>query len=308
MISNPDFLCHAFHGCGDDETPWVAGFPGDVANAPHHVWFGASAFPLPVFIRDRHNNYVCISTFKRGQDGHFRRRKDCWSGLWLVLFDDLGTKIPHGKLLLKPSWLVETSPGNFQAWLMLKTPERNYDKAEALINGLITSGASDPGAGNLTRYGRLPVGSNGKALYIKNGKPFTQRVHSVAIDRRYSIDEIAEAYGINLAPAPRHRPRNTATDAQHGNADNLIQLLEWAGLYQGAMRGRAGGHHLICPWHQGHTSQDTTGTAYWSPCEENNWKGGFLCHHGHCKNRNIHDLNNFVTGLMSLREEKRVAA
>lgn len=177
--NNIDFLANAFAGIGGDEMPWLAGFPGDVADAQHRVWFGAPAVPLPPFIRDDRNNYVCISTFKRAEDGRQSRRKDCWSAVWLVLLDDLGTKVALDKLRLQPSALVETSPGNYQAWLMLAAPERDADRAEALINGLIKAGVSDPGAGSLTRYGRLPVGINGKAKYADaSGKPFeSPRLH-----------------------------------------------------------------------------------------------------------------------------------
>ena len=163
MVKNIDFLSHTFAGISPSEMPWAAGFPGDVAAAPHHVWFGAPAIPLPAFIRERYNNYVCISTFKRNDEGQYRRRKDCWAGLWLVMLDDIGTKIKK-KVLLEPSCIVETSPCNHQVWFFLKSPERDYAKAEALIKGLLNAGASDPGAGNLTRYGRLPVGTNGNLI------------------------------------------------------------------------------------------------------------------------------------------------
>jgi len=68
-VTNAIFIAHAFAGIGADEVPWVAGFPGDVATADHKVWFGSSALPMPRFIRDTHNNYVCVSTFNRAEDG-----------------------------------------------------------------------------------------------------------------------------------------------------------------------------------------------------------------------------------------------
>lgn len=296
-LSNADFIAHAFAGIGADEVPWVAGFPGDVAKAPHSVWFGAPAIPIPRFIKAAHNNYVCVSTFKRAEDGKHRRRRDCWSGLHMVLLDDLGTKIPFDALRLKPSCLVETSPSNFQAWLFLTQPERNQQKAQALVDGLIAAGASDPGAGNLTRYGRLPTGINGKAKYAKDGQPFTHRVHVWAPEQRYTPEQIANAYGFDLAAASKPRPKRTAKPVGAG----YVPILEAAGLYLEPIRGIEGGHRIICPWHEGHTGKDTTGTAYWEPSEENGMHGGFKCQHGSCAHRTIADLTFFVARLLAGR-------
>ncbi len=296
MIDNTTFIAHAFARCSADEVPWVAAFPGDVATAPHSVWFGAKALPLPPFIRDSHNNYVCISTFKRGTNGQYRRRKECFSGLHLILLDDLGTKIPLERLRLQPSCLVETSPGNFQAWLFLKEPERDPQRAEALINGLIAAGATDDGAGSLTRFGRLPVGINGKAKYAdENDQPFTQRLHKWSPEHRYSVDEVAKAYAIDLTPASRTKQRPAAPKG----AGNHTALLDATGLYLEPMRGMEGGHRITCPWWERHTDRDTSGTVYFEPSPNNEMRGGFKCHHGHCKDRSIINLDHFISRLVA---------
>lgn len=300
-LSNTDFIANAFAGIGANEVPWVTGFLGDVAAADHKVWFGAPAIPIPRFVKAAHNNYVCVSTFKRAEDGKHRRRKDCWSGLWMVLLDDLGTKIPLTALRLPPSCLVETSPGNHQAYYFLAQPERDQLKAEALINGLIQAGASDPGAGARTRYGRLPTGTNGKAKYAKDGQPFTQRVHVFEPSRRYTPEQIAQAYG--LAAASKPRPRRTTPSANKPTGAGYLPILEAAGLYLEPIRGFHGGHRIVCPWHEGHTGKDQTGTAYFEPDERNDMKGGFKCQHGHCAHRTIADLDWFMVRLLQGRAE-----
>ena len=299
-MTNIDFLANAFVGTDHAETPWVASFPGDPASAPHQVWFGAPALPMPRTLRDDHNNYVCISTFLRGDDKRFRRRKDHWAALWLVMLDDVGTKIDKKRILLKPSCLVETSPGNCQAWYFLKSPERDRNKAETLISGLLDAGVSDPGAGNLTRYGRLPVGINGKAKYAQGGRPFTQRVKSWEPARRYSAAEIADAYGINLAAATHPQRTNRARKAgdAKAEADGYLRILEGAGLYIEAIRSMPTAHRIICPWFASHTDGDKTGAAYWEPSESNNDHAGFKCHHASCRHRTIADLDHFVSALL----------
>jgi len=303
-MNNADFIAHAFATIQPDETPWVAGFPGDVAQAEHRVWFGAPAIPVPRFIRTDTNNYVCISTFHPDSEGRPRRRKDCWAGMWLVLLDDIGTKIDRAAALrLKPSCLVETSPGNFQGWLFLEQPIRDADKAEALINGLITAGASDPGAGNLTRYGRLPIGHNGKAKYRnKQGEEWGQRVHEWQPERRYTPEQIAQAYGFDLIPKPKRQSRKHS--APSADAGIYIDLLEWAGLYQGTTRGNTSAHRITCPWFEQHTGQDTTGTVYFEPDEANDMQGGFKCHHAACQGRHIEDFDRYMLGLLKLYREK----
>lgn len=304
-LSNGDFIAHAFAGIAADEVPWVAGFPGDVATADHKVWFGAPSIPIPRFIRPDWNAYVCVSSFKRAEDGKFRRRKDCWSGLHMVLLDDLNTKVPADTALrLQPSHVVETSPGNFQAWLFLTQPERNLDKAEALIKALIVAGASDPGAGNLTRYGRLPTGINGKTKYHdKNGKPFTQRVRVWAPERRYTPEQIAQAYGFDLAAASK--PRANRKGAKPATANRYVEILDDAGLYLRPITSMHGAHQIICPWWEQHSSGQT-GTVYFEPDEQNDMQGGFKCQHGHCAHRTIRDLDWFVQTL--LRNAGRAAA
>jgi len=312
-LSNRDFLIHAFSHCGNDEMPWTAAFPGDPSKVEHAMWAGKPALPLPAFIRDNSNNYVVVSTFNRAEDGRFRRRKACFAGLYMVMVDDVGTKVPFARLLIEPTCLVETSPGNFQAWYFLKKPERDRVRAESLVRGMIASGltsdGSDPGMNGVTRYGRLPVGVNGKSKYADNdGNPWVQRVAHWASGVRYSIDSIATAYGVDLSRDTSSRassmkavPRQFTVRATGRQV--LADVLDAAGLYLEPLSGIEGGHRIICPWVHEHTDEDPSGTAYFAPSEENSGSGGFKCQHGHCQHRTIADLTHFVTRLLQISKE-----
>lgn len=305
-MTNFDFLAHAFVGIQANESPWVTGFPGDVSTQEHRVWFGSPAIPAPQLIRDNtKNNYVCISTFTAGEDGRPRRRKDCWAGMWLVLLDDIGTKIDtKAALRLKPTCLVETSPGNFQGWLFLNKPLRDAEKAEALIHALIAAGASDPGAGNLTRYGRLPVGRNGKAKYHDaHGNEWVQRINEWRPETRYTVEQIAKAYKLDLTPKPKPKKAAKRATSTH-DADTYLNLFDWAGLHIEQVRGNSKAHQIVCPWHKEHTDENTSGTVYFEPDESNGMRGGFHCHHGHCNGRNINDLDRYMLGLLELQTQK----
>lgn len=313
-LSNRDFLTQAFGRCGTDETPWVAGFPGDPNAVEHGVWMGRAALPLPQFIRDGNNNYVVVSTFHRGEDGKYHRRKDCFSGMFVVMVDDIGTKVPFDRLRLEPTCLVETSPNNFQGWYFLVEPERDRTRAEGLVRGMIASGltadGSDPGMNGVTRYGRLPVGVNGKAKYAdSNGQPFVQRVAHWAPLVRYSLDQIALAYGVDLSVAATTKHHRKASDrskvqAGLGGDDGLTGILEALGLYVEPIASLDGGHRIICPWVHEHTDEEPSGTAYFEPSEENSWAGGYCCMHGHCQHRTIADLTHFVARALQKNTEK----
>lgn len=312
-ISNPVFLMCGFRGLREDEQFWVTGIPGDPLNAAHWQWAGYGAPPgIPSIIHPGNNNYVAVSSFKAGDDGVVRRRKANFSRMHMVMVDDVGTKVEFSRLALAPSARVETSPGNFQDWYFLNPPEPDAERADRLIKGMIESGltadASDPGMRGVTRYGRLPVGVNGKAKYVSQlGHAFAQVVHTWQPQVRYSLDEIADAYRVDMSQLPRkarsqraiHRRRSLAMKASH----ETLRLIERVGIYSEPIDGMEGGHRILCPWVHEHTDDDPTGTAYFEPNEHNNWRGGFKCHHGHCQGRNIADLEHFLARLQLLGKE-----
>lgn len=314
-ISNVNFVSQAFYQARHDEIPWVTGFPGDPLAVDRTLWGGRSALPLPWFIRSGHNNFVAVSSFKLGSDGKYHRRKDCFAAMHIVMVDDVGTKVAIDKVVLQPTCLVETSPGNFQAWYFLVEPERDRLRAETLIKGMISSGltsdGSDPGMNGVTRYGRLPVGINGKAKYVERlGQPFVQKVAVWSPSIRYRFEQIADAYGVDMSmatPLSRRRTPRTQGAAHSGAAygdDGITRILETAGLYIEPLPSHEGGHRIVCPWVHEHTDEDQTGTVYFEPSDENDGRGGFKCHHGHCQKRTIADLNHFAIRLMQSTSEQ----
>lgn len=312
-LTNSEFITNAFFRCKDDEVPWVTGFSGDPKLVDKRLWFGRSALPLPPFITRRSNNYITISTFGRDEKGYWRRGKNYFSGMYTVMVDDIGTKIPFEKLKIEPTCLVETSPGNFQAWYFLAEPERDRGRAERLIKGMIAGGltadGSDPGMNGVTRYGRLPEGVNGKTKYAdESGNPFVQRVAHWSPMTRYSLDEIATAYAIDLdvvaTPTRRRGKRAPVAASLPELVGGLIAVIEAANLYLEPLASIPGAHHIICPWVHEHTDEDSTGTVYFEPSDENAWAGGFKCHHGHCQHRTIADLTHFITRLLQTTKEQ----
>lgn len=66
---------------------------------------------------------------------------------------------------------------------------------------------------------------------------------------------------------------------------------------------------VICPWVEGHTGHDKTGTVLFRPSDENRMAGGFKCHHSHCKDKEIKHVFELINrergeiGEVILREE-----
>lgn len=247
------------------------------------------------------NNYVCVSCFHPGEDpktgkDKFYRRKIQFASLHAVMIDDLGTKLPMSDLKMKPSCLVETSPGNFQAWLFLEAPLLTISAAETLINEMIRAGISaemDPGMKGVTRVARVPVGANGKAKYRGEGNAvWPQVVHEAALELRYTPADIAAAYGLDLTPrreAPPPSPPRSGVDVERAG---IVKWLKLLGLHKEEQR--PGYHEIICPWADAHSDGGTTGTYYMEPEALNSFHGGFNCHHGHCMDRDISDLVGWV--------------
>jgi RepB DNA-primase from phage plasmid len=137
-----------------------------------HLWAGnkfsrwsacsrAESFPVM-------NTFFAISLFEDDPLGVARRQKGLFRSTHCIVVDDVGTKVKPARveqLLPPPFWKLETSPGNYQ-WGWKIKPETRREVVEACLRGLvdqkIAEDGRDPGMLGVTRYARLPVGTNTK--------------------------------------------------------------------------------------------------------------------------------------------------
>lgn len=289
-VSADEFLHQIFLTCADN-FPWVTGFAGDPKI--NGKWGGRPVENgiIPWFIKPNCNNYFSISTFSKGANDKPRRVASQFSACYLIVLDDIGTKV-SGKIALLPSYIIETSPANYQYGYIFSAPCYDAVLVNRLINALISKGLSDPGMKDVTRYARLPVGINGKDTYVKAlGSPFVVNCHEWHPDRRYTIDEIISGFDLNLDPPPAAAERLALPVS--GTADNYVLAeLKRRGLYKqpGSSPGK---HDITCPWVSEHSDQADNGTGYIEPCAEYPG-GGFNCFHGHCDGRTLKDLKAFL--------------
>lgn len=292
-ISNDEFMRVVFSDVPEGARPVVASFIGDPKHPPKGAfsvkpWFGR---------RDelarrsgQANNYFSLSTYFPDDKGRFRRRKERFAALHAVMLDDVGEKGPLDALALPPSLLLETSSGNYQATYLLAVPITDADAADDLMKAFLAKDISDPGAGGVTaRLARQPVGSNGK-----HNPLFAHRVDQWNPDRRYTVDELVDAFQLKLRPADKAKVRHSQY-VEGGNSvltspptQNLVLVeLEKRGALKGKLDG--GKHDITCPWVKEHTDEVDGGTVYYEP-DAAHPLGGFKCLHGHCVERHLVDL------------------
>ena len=293
-ISNKQFLQAVL---GDYwQAAHVTGFAEDPSQLDtlglRHYW-GGSVYALIAPEYPEHNNFFVISTFwPDPEDGKHRRRKSNFAAAYCMMLDDIGdgpgAKISDIDMLsfpISPSWKLETSPGNYQYGYIFDEPVMDRLLIEALLKGFVSlglvDGGEDPGMLGCTRYARLPVGSNTKAKY---GQPFRHRLTEWEPDRKYSVPQIAEAFGITLEDFYYD---HDIADPLPVSEDLVYQSLDRLGLVKGKLR--TGIYDIVCPWIGDHTDRADSGAAYLSPM-------GFKCHHGHCASRTGKDLLNWLHG------------
>lgn len=310
-VSNAEFLHEAFAisaaHCGDC-CPVTVSFVGNPSRDARWVARPFTGNDAPE--SDHANNYFALSAFMPDLEGTYHRRKKSFAALFVVALDDVTpvvvegkqkAQIPFSRVSLPPTYVLETSEGNFQVGYFLHEPILDRGEAEDLSKAIIASGLSDPGAsGPCARLMRLPIGCNGKYQ-----PEFRCRLRLWAPERRYTIDELREGLQIRSLSASRVKQPTAALlgnahpAAAEGNAvytpapttNIVLQTLSERGLLKREVA--PGKYELTCPWVNEHTGQVDSGAVYWAP-DENHPHGAFKCQHGHCIGRGISELLDYL--------------
>ena len=297
-MSNEEFMSTIFVALHATERPYVVGIPGtEIRKKPSFTndqgWVSGSNAAR----RDM-NWYFTFSTYLPVGGKYFRRKANFYRS-YGIMFDDVGTKAETRSRLDKcpPSYLLETSEGNFQAGYLFRDPVSDLAAIESLLKAVVQANLCDPGAGGpAARLGRMPSSINGKYDPIFNCKLVEWHP-----DRRYSIDEIYD--GLNLTesvPLAAHSDTHVAKPKavkEVGNANEVyspkaaenpvITACKSNGTYKQELA--PGKHDITCPWVKEHTAEIDSGTVYFEPTEQHKY-GAFKCFHGHCSKRKFGDF------------------
>lgn len=302
-INNDEFIKGIFKELVGTERPIIVSFAGNPATVGNNSWFGKPWMIDKTELSKGCNNYISFATFKPDDEGKYRRKKKQFTGLFAVMLDDIGVKVEWDRITLEPSWKIETSPGNYQIGFILDKPITDSKEADNLLNSIIDAGLCDPGSnGACTRIGRLPVAINGK-YKIDDGGHWQCQLKAWQPEQCYSVQEIVDGLQIELKdysqqPRTPNRKINQQADPYQDDvhiprADEnpIITALKNSGRYKQPLSG--GKHDITCPWVHEHTDQVDHGTAYFEP-NESYPLGGFKCQHGHCSDRRVSALYDFL--------------
>ena len=189
----------------------------------------------------------------------------CCKYVLVMVLDDVGTKskVPP----LAPTWIMETSPGNYQYGYVFSEQPSTGDFAAA-IKAIADAGYTDGGAINPVRNFRLPGSVN-----LKEGRDrFASVLTEFHPDREFTLAEICAALNVTPDPADTATVRPIALD-DDGTDDVLAWLSESGHL---TARGNAAGWWgVVCPNFAEHTTGEIEGR--YMPVNR-----AYTCLHEHC--------------------------
>ena len=187
------------------------------------------------------NLYISISSCKRLDDisdvnyNQYRNLTKCVSQIHMFMLDDLGdettpNKPDYNNLAIPPTWLIETSPNNYQALYVLTEPLKDKNLGNQIAKQLPAQARSDKAAVNIVRWARLPGGINNKAKYITKeypkGYPVTVKVGNP--ETTYHVKEIMDAFNIQIEQTtskPNQLEAKPAIQPLQGLARHIDALL-----------------------------------------------------------------------------------
>ncbi len=206
-----DFLSEIFHAAEPGETGCIATV---------HVANGRETFPAYAWpeysAQDFHTHYGVGLHLPRDpgepRKNRFRRTKKTWTGMALMVLDDVGEDKGGGAILipdLAPSFVVETKPGSQQWGYVFDQPVRDYGEARVLLNASKWANVNDPHGQNPARLVRLP------------GSQPPGKKHAAELvewtGTRFSVEEVVEGLDLDLEAAQEW-------SAQRGQGEYQINL------------------------------------------------------------------------------------
>lgn len=230
---------------GKPKATWPAYFKPKGPGA----WFGNTAS----FIVDR---------FK---DGVPSASKANCEYVLVMMLDDIGTKAKEPPL--KPTWKIETSPGNYQWGFAFSVQPTKGEFVGAML-AIAEAGYTDPGASNAVRNFRLPGSINHKPGM--NG--FEAKLVEFNPKVEYTLDEICEALGVTPQPEQTDVLRPIRMDDT--GQDDVLAWLSSQNLLL-SKPNHEGWAGVVCPNSAQHTDGNVEGR--YMPLNR-----AFCCYHGHC--------------------------
>src|SRR5574340_713622 len=134
-LRNSEFLAALARGAPNGSSLWVCGFGGnphltEASNWAGRPYDGSMASMVDAW-GDR-NTYFSTAALTRTAAGELRRRNTNFARLLALVVDDVILDDIHGRV----SWVIETSPGKFQAGILIDSTDRDAARA-AIVDTLL---------------------------------------------------------------------------------------------------------------------------------------------------------------------------
>jgi len=237
-----------FYANGAIKATFPAFLPNTKKRKPGEAWFGNTASYLLDRMKDRISAAAANCTH-----------------VLVMMLDDVGTKSKTPEL--PPSWIMETSPNNWQ-WGYIFSEQPTKGEFAAAIRVIADAGYTDPGAINPVRNFRLPGSVN-----LKPGnKLFEAKLVEFHPNRCYTLDEICAALGVT--PGPEEDSNYRAVKLTDDGGDDIVKWLSEQGLVYSKPNAE-GWMGVHCPQADQHTDGSPEGR--YKPSER-----AFCCLHSHC--------------------------
>jgi len=238
------------HKDGTPKFTWPAFLPDAARIKADQSWF----INTGAFILDR---------FRDGKPS--ASNANCEYVLFMML-DDIGTKSKEPPL--EPTWVIETSPGNYQ-WGYAFREQPAKGEYVAAITAIAAAGYTDPGATNAVRNCRLPGAVNQKP----SADGFRARLVKFNRSREFTLAEICAA--LDVTPGEAEGAGLPSIKIRDTGSDSVLRWLSDQGLVLSNVNAE-GWCGIVCPNNHEHTDGQIEGR--YSPVNR-----AFCCYHGHCE-------------------------
>ena len=221
--------------------------------------------------------YVNTASFivDRFQDGKVSASAANCEYVLFMMLDDIGSKSKTPPL--DPTWILETSEGNFQ-WGYAFSEQPSKGDFTAAIRAIADAGYTDPGACNAVRNVRLPGSVN-----MKPGRGnFEARLVEFHPTREYTLADICTA--LDVTPAEADTTANAPIRLADTGKDSVVTWMNDNGLVLTPANGE-GWMGVVCPNSAEHTDGNPEGR--YKPLDRS-----YCCLHSHCVDL---DSNKFLS-------------
>ena len=285
LITNQEFLEEIF---GEEwGKAHVTSFTNDPSDIPQEwrgaCWAGGMAKNKLSKMTPEDNQYYTISLFNKNAEGIRKRQKSLFDATFVIVVDDVFEKIPKeaADKLPEPSYKLLTSAGSHQWGYILSEPDSDANRVNNLLDGLIAKGLApdgkDTGMKGVTRYIRLPEGSNTKASRRDSeGNAFKCELYEWQPQRTYSLDQLAFSYDINVNAerASNGGGVGVPADMYEGLPHPILDVVNVTGY------GSNNWIRIDCVNAAKHTGDDASGAAIQIQADG---RINYECHHGACQ-------------------------